>query len=161
MINDDALLGVFSQVPRPAAPPEPGPRPSAAPGQEPALLYRLPKERRTRHFGRSEVEQHPWERAAEELYRWERETPEILAAALMPSGRPPFTTAASLVEQRDYWLSQLRLPDGTINMPALDALLAAASPAEVHALAESIRKLENEEHEQNEVTERRGVPGEY
>lgn len=137
-MEDQQLLNVFSQVPRPQAPQ--GPRPAPVPGQEERLIYRVPKERFTRHFGRSDSDQHPWERAADELYRWERETPEKLAAALMPTGRAPFTTAAPATEQAAFWEQQLRLPDGTINQQALDALLTAASAAEVHALADAIRQ---------------------
>lgn len=107
-------------------------------------MYQLPKERRSRHFGRSERDQHPWERTAEELYRYLQETPEKLADALMPSGRAPFTTAAPLAEQAEFWRTRLRLPDGTINVPAVDELLAGASPDEVHALAKAIRKLDEE-----------------
>lgn len=141
MINDQQLLGVFDQVPgmaRPTAPPEPAVPHSQ---EEANLLYKIPPDKlRQRRWGRSEADEHPWERAADELYRWQRETPEKLAAALMPTGRAPFTTAAPLQDQTEFWVQQLTLPDGTINQVALDALLTAASAAEVHELAAAIRK---------------------
>jgi hypothetical protein len=114
--------------------------------EEVNLLYTIPPEKlHRRQWGRSDADEHPWERAADELYRWQRETPEKLAAALMPTGRAPFTTAAPLTEQTAFWLQELRFPDGTINQQALDSLLAAASAAEVHQLAAAIRKARTPE----------------
>jgi hypothetical protein len=132
MISDDALLGAFQAPPAPSY----ANRPNAG---EALAGIRPPRERRIR-YGRSARDEHEWEWAAAELYRWERETPEKLAAAMMPTGRAPFTTAAPSAAQVEFWATRLILPDGSLNRPALDELLASASPAEVHALADGLRK---------------------
>lgn len=131
MINDQMLLGAFSA---PQAP-DYSNRPNAG---EALAGIRPPREERIR-YGRSDRDRHEWEWAAEELYTYLRDTPEQLAAALMPNGRAPFTTGAPAPEQVDFWATRLVLPDGTINLPAVEELLTVAEPDEIHALAKAFR----------------------
>jgi hypothetical protein len=132
MIDDSILLSAFEAPP----PPSYANQPNAG---EALAGIRPPRERRIR-YGRSRRDEHDWEWAAAELYRWERETPEKLATAMMPTGRAPVTTAAPSDDQVEFWATRLILPDGTLNRPALDELLASASPDEIHGLADGLRK---------------------
>jgi hypothetical protein len=153
MIDDSVLLSAFEAP----TPPSYANRPNAGAalaGTQP------PRERRIR-YGRSARDEHDWEWAAAELYRWERETPEKLATAMMPTGRAPFTTAAPSDEQVTFWAQRLLNPDGTLNRPALDELLVSASPAEVHGLADGLRKrqaklVESQGEKPGETRETRG-----
>ncbi len=83
--------------------------------------------------------QHMWERVSDELYTYIDEMPDLLAEAMMPEGRAPFTASPPKDEQLEFWLARLYKPDGTVNLPAVQEVMATASPEEIRGLAKALR----------------------
>jgi hypothetical protein len=134
-IPDEVLLGAYSGLGDGEAADD-----AERPGSPGYRARSRAEERRVpRHFYPPNKE-HMWERVADELYVYIDEMPDQLAEALMPEGRAPFTASPPHDEQLAFWLTRLYLPDGTVNLPAVEEVLATASPDEIRSLATAIRE---------------------
>jgi hypothetical protein len=129
------LLNTYAAVPGMAR----GAAPAPAGGDAEGPLYYRTKGRRPK-LTRNPNALHPWEVAAIETERWIRAMPEQIANAVMPQGRAPFTTDAPKAEQVDYWLAQFVLPDGALNLPAVQAFLTTTDPDAIRGLARAIEQ---------------------
>jgi len=87
---------------------------------------------------------HPWEEITDEITRWLRDEPLVIAEAFLYRGRAPWSARASEAQKLDFYRAHMENPDGTPNAQGRAQILERVGIEGYYQIVAALSKEERE-----------------